>query len=222
MPPALPDGAEDWLRLSTSARLYRALGGQLHHRHDRLHPAWAELGRVATGRGVVLGPELSVGLWLPGRVVAAPQVTCVTDADRWGRPLQEVTALEAKIGPAATIGTIPVGVTHRSEVLAHPPDAPVLHTDPVSSRALSAVADLLAERERRDRQGRRGAAHKDSRSQREFDIVMARRRWGGLPVPDPRERRDWRLGGEASFREWMLRRGYPLLGDDEDDEHQAV
>jgi hypothetical protein len=125
-----------------------------------------------------------------------------------------VSALDLSIGPVATTGTVPVGVTHRWEVLAHPPDAPLLHTDPAASRALSAVAALLAERTRRDRQGRRSAAHKDSRSQREFDIVMARRRFGGLPEPDPRERRDWRLGGEASFREWMLQRGYPLPDDD--------
>jgi transcriptional regulator with XRE-family HTH domain len=80
---ALPDAAEEWLRMSTSARLYRTLGGRMHHLHDRSHPAWVELGRVATGRCVVLGPMLSVGLWLPNRVVLSPQVVCVTDLDVW-------------------------------------------------------------------------------------------------------------------------------------------
>ena len=220
-PAVLPARAEQWLALSTSARLYRAMGGRMHHRYDRQHPGWTELGRVAAGRCVVLGPALSTGIWIPDHAVDVPQVGCVTDADVWGRPLPPIRHLDLVVGPIATTGTIPVGVTFRSEVLAHPPDAPLLHHDPTTSRALSAVAALLAERERRDRQGRRSAAHKDSRTRREFDFVMARRKWGGLPEPDPRERRDWRLGGEASFREWMLRRGYPLP-EDVDDEEEGV
>lgn len=222
--PQLPDGAVDWLRLSTSARLYRALGGRLHHRHDRLHPPWVELGRIATGRCVVLGPALSAAIWLPGRLVATPSVVCVTADDRWRRPMARVSALDVSVGPAATTGTIPVGVTVRSEVHAHPPDSPLLHTDPATSRALGAVAALLDAQERRDRQGRRSAAHKDSRVLRERDVVMGRRRFGGLPEPDPRERRDWRLGGAASLREWMAQHGYPLPDDDpaEDEDEPTV
>jgi hypothetical protein len=164
---------------------------------------------------------VSTAIWLPDRHVTTPRATLVTELDRWGRPPGPSSAWEVQVGPAATSGLIPVGVTHRAEVLAHPPDAPALQSDPWTSRALRAVAALLDDALRRDRQGRRGAAHKDSRTLREIDFVMARRRFGGLPVPDPRERRDWRLGGEASFREWMARRGYPVARDtdiDEDDE----
>jgi transcriptional regulator with XRE-family HTH domain len=215
--PELPPGAVEWLWQSTSARLYRALGGRQHHRHDRLHPAWVELGRIATGRCVVLGPELSAAMWLPDRIVEAPSVVSVTANDRWGRPLPTVSALHLRVGPVATAGTVPVGVTVRAEVQAHPPDSPLLRTDPATGRALSAVAALLDAQQRRDRQGRRSAAQKDSRTMVERDFVQSRRRFGRLPEPDPRERRDWRLGGAATFREWMERHGYPLPDDEPED-----
>jgi hypothetical protein len=113
-------------------------------------------------------------------------------------------------GPVATEGLIPVGVTASAEVWAHPPEHPALQTGPATSRRLRAVAIALHEDKRRDLQGRQGAAHKDSRTQSEHDFVTGRHRFAGLVAPDPRERRDWRLGGEASFREWLGRRGFRL------------
>jgi hypothetical protein len=68
----------------------------------------------------------------------------------------------------------------------------------------------LDARQGKDEAGRRPAAHKDSRVLWEQDWVQTRRALGGLPDPDPRNRRDWRLGGEASFRQWRLLRGFPV------------
>lgn len=184
-----------WLALSTSARLYWALGGRRHHRQDRTHPSWCALGAVAAGRCVVLDPALSTAVWL--REHPAPPRTVVrtpTALDVWGRALTRVEAVDVVMGPVSTAGTVPVGVTARAVVLVHTPDAPLLQTDPVTSARLRGVAEVLHLEKGRDEQGRRGAAHRDA----------------SLDDPDPRESRHWRLGGEASFRAWLARRRFEL------------
>jgi transcriptional regulator with XRE-family HTH domain len=210
---AVDDGLRQWLQLSTSQRLYWSIGGRLHHRRDHRNEVWNGLGTAARGRRLVLDPEVAVGVWLPDRPAPQPvRVHAVTARDHWGRCPPFPTSLAVAIGPVALTGLVPVGVSARSEVWVHPPDAPQLQRDPATARSLRTAGRLLDELAPRDLQGRRPAAHKDSRVQYEYDWVMARRRFGPLhlPTPDPRDRRDWRLGGEASFRAWLTRRGYPL------------
>ncbi|MCU1600144.1 MAG: hypothetical protein JWO22_853 [Frankiales bacterium] len=210
LPARLPRGAEGWLSASTSARLHWVLTGLWPHRADNASPAWIELRELAVHRVVVLSPELSIALWLPSREVRQPSLTVATARNALGHPLPDSPSWEVTTGPVRSTGLVAVGVSRRWEVFAYPPDAPVLHSDPVVSSALRAVADLLDSQMPRDAQGRRRAAHTDSRAQAELDWAWTRRRFGRLPLPDPLERRDWRLGGASSFREWLLLNHYPL------------
>jgi transcriptional regulator with XRE-family HTH domain len=216
--PALPLDARQqrWLTLSTSARLYWAVGGRWHPRHDRKHPTWSALGAAAARRCCVLDPLVSVGIWLEHRPAPpTPELWTPTALDALARPLPRTEAVAVRHGPVSVDGLIPVGVTARDDVWAHPPHHPALQTDPLTSRQLHGVARALHERKRRDLQGRQGAAHRNSATQRERDFVVTRRRFAGVPDPDPRDRRDWRLDGEASFREWLGRRGFRLHEDED-------
>lgn len=209
--PELTEVERGWLTLSTSRRLYWALGGRRNHRQDRTHPVWTQLGQAARGRALVLDPRLSTAVWLhEHRVPDRPVVSSPTAHDVWGRSLPNLPSLDVVVGPVATAGAIPVGVAPRAVVLAHPPEASQLQTDPHTSARLRAVAAVLHEEKLPDGQGRRGAAHRDASLDRERDVVQARHRFAGLEDPDPRDSRHWRLGGEASFREWLGRRGYEL------------
>lgn len=219
--PTPPAGAEEWLAVSASARLHWVLTRRHGYRADNASPAWTELRQLAVHRVVVLSPELSVALWLPDAIVGRPAATVVTDRNGQGTPLPETPSWDVETGPIATEGLVTVSVSDRWQVYAHAPDAPVLHTDPAVSSSLRAVGDLLDSRMRKDVQGRRRAAHKDSRVLSEISWAATRRRFGTLPIPSALDRRDWRLGGAATFREWLLLHGYPMPSTDRLDPEDA-
>jgi transcriptional regulator with XRE-family HTH domain len=196
-------------RLSTTARLYASLGGRVHHRFDSKNGTWLELGRTARRARLVLAPEAALGVWLPG--YSAPQPLPVrVSGPVDGLALQHLTLTTCSEDPP---GLVPVGVTYKHQVLVQAPLSLALTiSDPERAGQLRAVAALFHDRYPKDGQGRRPAAHRHVDVVGEQDWAMGRRRFITVkdPGPDARERRDWRLGGEASFREWLLRRGYPI------------
>jgi transcriptional regulator with XRE-family HTH domain len=208
---AEPDEAlVHWLHLSTSDRLYLSLGGRTRAIRDLAVPVWRALDALAAGRVVVLSPEASASVWLPNRPVQLPvQATVVLESP----PVRPLTAcadlLTVSHGPLRLGGLVHVGVGPRWEVLAHPPDSPLMATAPELSAQLRCAAALLDREQRRNASGGRPAAHKDPRVLWEGAFVMTRRGFGRFPTPDIRDRRDWRLGGEPSFRDWRARRGFP-------------
>ena len=211
LPAVRPDALhERYLQTSTSVRLRYSL----HH-----DPAVLEaLDRAAHRRIVVLEPAARLGVWLPDCLAPAPvPVVMLALQSRFGpqfdHPWQDVPELQVTVGPVSIAGLVPVGVGPRSEVLVHPPDHPLMALDPFLSARLRGVAQLLDGQAPRDRAERRTAAHRDSDVVREYEIVMSRLRFKHVqaPNPSPLERRDWRLGGEASFDQWLARRGFPHL-----------
>lgn len=214
--PAVPadEATTTWLHLSVSERLYRSLGGQFSALRDRSTPVWTELGALSEAGLVVVAPEASLGVWLPA--VRAPDPFPVTVVAPWWRrdPLAVSKAsrsLTVSFGPASLTGLVPVGVTHRRDVLVHPPSAPQLAVDPMLSARLRGVASLLDGGRQRDGGGRHVPAHRFSTPVAEFERVLGTKRYGlvARDRPDPRRRRDARLDGEASFQWWLSRRGYP-------------
>ena len=200
-----------YLRLSSSARLYWSLGGRLSWRSRSSCPVWQELGRLSRCAVVGLPPAAGVGVWLPD--IAAPAPLPVLASARPGKSLPQALELLELAGPApARRGMVPVGVTAEHEVFVLPPLAPALQGDPSTAARLRLAARLLLDGEARDEQGRSRAAHRSARMDREQSWVMARRRFSAkeLEPPDARDRRDWRLGGDASFRAWLLRQGFPI------------
>jgi transcriptional regulator with XRE-family HTH domain len=208
-PDRVDDTDLDFWRLSTTARLYASLGGRLHHRGDSRLGVWLELGRTARRTVVILSPEAGLGVWLPR--YQAPQPLPVLVSAPIDGPAPEHLALEAREEPPS--GLVPVGVTYNHHVLVQAPASLALTVrDPDRAAQLRGVATLLHDRQDLDAQDRRRPAHRSVDLRREQDWVMTRRRFMAVADrgPDARERRDWRLGGEASFRTWLLRHGYPL------------
>jgi transcriptional regulator with XRE-family HTH domain len=211
--PIAPDeGLRAWLSESTSQRLYWFLGGRARMTSDTRHPPWAALQRASVHRPVVLLPRASLGVWLPDEPAPVPLPIAVPARIAYGRELPEDPALEVTVGPVRLAGLVAVGVTQRFEVLVFPPEHPLMAVDPVTSARLRGVARLLDAEARRDAGRRRAAAHTDSSVLREHGFVVTRKRFKRVRSadPDPRDRRDWRLGGEASFRQWLGTRGFPL------------
>lgn len=200
-----------WLALSTSQRLHCSLGGTGGVRFELQLEVWRDLQALARGRVVVLSPAASVGVWLPGRPAPVPLPVTLTGP----APAPAAQTLDVTVGPVETLGLVPVGITWRDDVLVAPPDAVARWTDPVTSALLRTAAAALDAERGRDAAGRRPAAHRTSDVRVEEGWVMTRRRFGDRrrELPDARQRRDWRLGGETSFREWLLLRGYPIRDD---------
>lgn len=207
LPAFAPNARErQYLRLSTSRRLLHALG------QDRA--VFRALDRMAWMRTIVIAPGASAGIWLPDQPAPRPLPVSLPELhSRWGRPWEDQECLQTTVGPVALDGLVPVGVGERAEVWVHPPDHPLMAADPVLGARLRGVASLLDESAARDRARRRSAAHRDSDVLRELGIVVTRKKFKKVPADDPslRERRDWRLGGEATFDQWLVRRGFGPL-----------
>lgn len=199
-----------WLRLPTTERLYRSLGGLFIGYSDRRLPVWSALVDAVRSGTAALAPEASVGVWLPGQTVTLP-LDLLALPPRYGvRPWPASSELlRIRRGPWRTVGLVPVGVGPRHDVLVLPPDSPLWQTDATTAARLRAAAGLLHGEMRRDEAGRRKAAHRDSDPVREFGWVETRHRFDPTKErPDPRRRRDWRLGGESSLRQWLGVRGH--------------
>lgn len=214
---ALPAIAPDvrlqrWLCQSTSSRLYWSLGGRERMQQDTRHPPWAALQRLAQHRSVVLLPHASLGVWLPDETAPEPLPVAMPGELAYGQEPTAEPALSIGVWPVRLDGLVPVGVSARFEVLVYPPEHPAMAVDPVTSARLRGVAAVLDEEQRRDAARRRPGAHVESAVLRENGFVVTRKRFKRVPAadPDPRDRRDWRLGGEASFRQWLGTRGFPL------------
>jgi transcriptional regulator with XRE-family HTH domain len=206
--PAIPpdDVGTRYLRASTTRRLLHSLDG------DR--EVLRALERVAWWRAVVVPPEASAGVWLPDQPAPTPLPVVLPSRDsRWGWEWRDEPRLDVTVGPVAIAGLVPVGVGERSEVWVHPPDHPLMASDPVLAARLRGVAQLLDEQAARDEAERRSAAHRDSDVRREHGIVVSRKQFKKVRAPDPspQDRRDWRLAGEATFDQWLGRRGFERL-----------
>ncbi|MFN2539585.1 MAG: helix-turn-helix domain-containing protein [Mycobacteriales bacterium] len=204
------DELRQWLRMSSTERLYRSLGGKLSGYSDRRHPVWLALVEAVAVGTVVLARDAALGVWLPEWRPALPLALHVLPP-RYGMrawpPSNDL--VHVLPGPWSVQGLVAVGVSPWHDVLVPAPDAPDLAGDGLTAARLRTVAKLLHEEMRRDAAGRRTSAHTDSDPIREFGWLATRHRFDASKErPDPRKRRDWRLGGEASFREWLGLRGH--------------
>lgn len=110
-----------------------------------------------------------------------------------------------------TVGVlVPIGLLARQVWVAAPD---VLALDPAQSAAhrlgLRAAAALLHEELPADDAGRRSPAHRDPLPRRDDLVVRHTKAFARLPLPEPSDRRGWRLESEASLAQWLRRRGYP-------------
>jgi transcriptional regulator with XRE-family HTH domain len=202
---AVDEELREWLALPTSQRLYRSMGGTGLCRLDRGHPTWRALGELGLGR-FVLTPEASLGVWLPG--VRAPHPLPVRVLPGLAAPPHDPHLLMLR-GPWTDRGLVRVGVLPHRYVLVHPPDSPLLVDHAEHGPRLVAAAALLHDEMRRDEQGRRRAAHRDSAPRHEWRAVYHRRRYDvRREMPDEQRSRDWRLGGEPSLWQWLANRGH--------------
>lgn len=203
---------ESWLYLSTSQRLFRSLGGRGQPRASPTLPVWGELARLARTHLVRLDSTASAGVWLPDHPVPLPLAVVASPRHYYpGAVLPEPTDVVVSGVCASLTGAVAVGVSVRHDVFVLPPGSPelVCHTGCVTP--LRTAARLLDAGLAQDEAARRTPAHRQSRPAVEADVVMGTRRYGPQPreVPDPRRRRDWRLGGEGSLQWWLDLRRYP-------------
>lgn len=207
----LADDLAEYLALSTSSRLYWSLGGRLSTRSRQDCPTWQELASLARRATVVLAPESCPGVWIPE--YRPPEPLPVLVSPRGASALPDGLDRVRVVGPAPDLrGTVPVGVGAAWHVHVLPPLAPALQRDPSVAARLRAAMMLLVAQETRDQQGRGRAAHRAVDVRSEYEWVMTRRRFSSVKAaaPDARDRRDWRIGGAASFRQWLTRSGYPI------------
>ena len=221
--PALTPAQRAHLRASTTVRLRHALATPEWQGPMRLRPPtregwqrWQELGHLLRagphqprGPSPWLGPLLAAAVWLPVPAPPAPRPLhlppgCVTR----GRGAWPSWTLVDEPVDAGGLVRVAVGQAHVRvptplALSAVPELAPL-------AAALRAVATALDEEQRRDRGGRRPAAHRQPDERGERGRLEVRKAYDPRALPEPGDARRWRLGGPASLAQWLTERGAPL------------
>lgn len=194
-----------FLRLSLTRRLRIALGA---HGPPHTHaPLWQQLRDLVARGDVVLHGDAAAALWLPPAQPVVRMEVCFRRVQPWEVPATpEVTRLPFCGGHAAALvqvglGSWEVGCDPPAELALQPPYAARRHE-------LRAVARVLHEEAVTDQAGRRVRAHKDAAHLEEQHYVFHTKSFGQRPMPDPEDRRGWRLRDDASLAAWLGRYGY--------------
>ncbi|MGB8652315.1 MAG: helix-turn-helix transcriptional regulator [Mycobacteriales bacterium] len=212
--PASRAGAADalvaHLRLSTSQRLYQAVGGTASVRGGPWPDSWLALGKAASRSVVVLEPELALSLWLPD--VPVPWPLPIRRRSRAGsEAVAPCLQVVGEPDPSAK-GLVPVAIGGLGTVLAPSPAALLLTEAGRGCPALRQAARLLADDPARDEGGRRAPAHRSPDEATELANLMRSLTFAmhlAGELPQPVDSRGWRLEQPVSLRQWLVRQGLP-------------
>lgn len=202
---APPPAVLRFLRFSLTRRLRVALRAD---GPPRTHgPLWPQLRELAVRGRVVLHGDAAAALWLPPEQPLVRIEVCFRRVQPWTVPATpDITTLPFCGRHAAALVQVgleswQVGCDPPAELALQPPCAARRHE-------LRAVARVLHEEAATDMAGRRVAAHKDAAHLEEQHYVFHTKAFGQRPMPDPEDRRGWRLRDDASLAAWLGRYGY--------------
>lgn len=196
------------LRKSMPARLHLALGGN-GNTVTAPPRGWRQLLLLSRLGPVSLFGPLSAGVWLPG--LAVPAVLAVHFRRVQPMPLPDTSDLHVLQDDAQEIASVHTGIGIGWGVRVPSPTELALDPSCAAHRpGLRTAARVLHDESPRDLAGRRVAAHRDPEHDLEAARIFHTKRWGHLPLPNPRDRRSWRLKDQASMHAWLRSLGYPV------------